>query len=71
MTANTDRGSATIYQFPAGGRAGLGMRAGLGIRRAELKSVENFAAPRIAKVAAGSAFYHEDALQDAEPARKI
>jgi len=71
MTANTDRGSATIYQCPAAGRARLGLLSGLAIRREEHKPADNFASPRIAKVAAGSAWYHEDALQDAEPARKI
>ena len=71
MTANSIQGAAKIYQFPAGGRAGLGMRTGLGIRRDELKPVENFAAPRLAKVAGGSAWYHEEALQAGERARTI
>ena len=35
-----------------------------------LKPVENFAASRIAKVASGSAWYHEEAVQRAERLRK-
>jgi hypothetical protein len=53
MTANSNRGSAKIYQFPAGGRAGRGDQA---------RPVENFAASRVARVACGSAWYHEEAL---------
>jgi hypothetical protein len=65
MTASSYRESATIYQFPKGGRAALGGR------RDEAKAVDNFAAPRIARVASGSAWYHEEAVQKAERARKI
>ena len=65
MTANSYGGSAKIYQFPAGGRAGLGSH------RDEARPVENFAASRIAKVASGSAWYHEEAVQSAERVRKI
>jgi hypothetical protein len=65
MTASSYRESAKIYQFPAGGRAAPGGR------RDETKPAENFAAPRIAKVASGGAWYHEDAVQKAERARKL
>ena len=65
MTASSNRQSATIYQFPKGGRATLGGR------RDVAKPVENFAATRIAKVALGGAWYHEEAVQSAERARKI
>jgi uncharacterized protein DUF2735 len=64
MTANSHRGSAKIYQFPAGGRAGLGSRADAA------RSVAEFAASRVAKVASGSAWYHEEAVQSAERAPK-
>jgi uncharacterized protein DUF2735 len=60
MTANSNRGSAKIYQFPAGGRAGL---AG---RNDAARPVAEFAPSRVAKVASGSAWYHEEAVQDAE-----
>lgn len=65
MTASSNRQSATIYQFPEGGRAALGAR------RDMAKPVENFAASRIAKVASGSAWYHEAAIQSAERERNI
>ena len=65
MTASSYRESAKIYQFPTGGRAALGGR------RDEAKLVENFAASRTAKVAPGGAWYHEEAVQTAERARKI
>jgi hypothetical protein len=65
MTANSHRGSATIYQFPSGGRAGLGSR------REETRPVEKFAGSRVAIVASGSAWYHEEAVQAAERVRKI
>ena len=64
MTANSNRGSAKIYQFPAGGRAGLGSRGD------EARPVENFAASRVARVACGSAWYHEEAVQSAERSPK-
>ena len=64
MTANSNRGAAKIYQFPAGGRAGLGSLGD------ETRPVENFAAPRLARVACGSAWYHEEAVQSAERAPK-
>ena len=65
MTASSDRESAKIYQFPSGGRAALGGR------RDEAKAVESIAAPRVARVASGAAWYHEEAVQNAERARKI
>lgn len=65
MTANSNQGSATIYQFPAGGRAGLVGRGD------EAREVEKFAAPRVARVTSGGAWYHEEAVQSAERARKI
>jgi uncharacterized protein DUF2735 len=64
MTANSHRGSAKIYQFPAGGRAGLGSRGDAA------RPVAEFAASRVAKVASGSAWYHEEAVQSAERAPK-
>ena len=65
MTTNFHRGSATIYQFPAKVRPD----------RDGAKTSENLAAPdlaslRVAHSAFGSAWYHEEAVQDAERARK-
>ena len=64
MTANSNRGSAKIYQFPPGGRAGLGIRGD------QARPVDNFAASRVARVACGSAWYHEEAVQSAERSPK-
>ena len=69
MTTSSDRQSATIYQFPVGGRAALGVRRD--VRRDQAVVVENFAVPRIARVAAGGAWYHEEAVQQADRARKV
>jgi uncharacterized protein DUF2735 len=65
MTASSYRESATIYHFPKGGRAALGGR------RDESKAAEPLAASRIARVAGGGAWYHEEAVQKAERARKL
>jgi hypothetical protein len=64
MTASSYLQSAKIYQFPTGGRAAL---AG---RRDETMPVENSVMPRIARVAAGGAWYHEEAVK-ADRARKM
>jgi hypothetical protein len=65
MTASSYRESATIYQFPKGGRAALGGR------RDEANTAEKLAVPRTARVTSGSAWYHEEAVQQAERARKM
>jgi hypothetical protein len=65
MTARSYRESATIYPFPKGGRAAPGGR------RDEASAAETFAASRIARVACGGAWYHEEAVQKAERARKM
>ena len=64
MTANSNRGSAKIYQFPAGGRAGFVGRGDAA------RPVEEFAASRVARVASGSAWYHEEAVRSTERAPK-
>jgi hypothetical protein len=64
MKANSVRGSATIYQFPVGGRAALGGHPH------EAKPSGRLAAVRLAKVAASGAWYHEEAMQEAQRARK-
>lgn len=60
MTTNQMRETATIYQFPVGGRAGLA-----GHREA----VHQAAAPADAIVCGGS-WYHEEAIRDAELPRQ-
>jgi Protein of unknown function (DUF2735) len=48
--------SAKIYQFPAGGRAGVGGRGDVMVR------AQSSVDPRLAKVAAGGAWYHDEAV---------
>jgi hypothetical protein len=62
MTTSSHRGSATIYQFPTR------VRADVGARRDATKSNETLAAPnlalaRMAQVACGGAWYHEEAVE--------
>ena len=62
MTANATEGTAKIYQFPKGGRAGLSSG------RYEATSTQELASTRVAWVACGSASYHEDAIREEEHA---
>jgi len=62
MTKSDYGGSAKIYQFPVRVRA-----AAVGHR--EEPSVD-VASSRVTKAAVGSGWYHEDAIQEAERARK-
>ena len=69
MTTNSYRGSAKIYQFPAR------VRPALGGRRAETEPTEDLSPPnlaslRVTQAAFGSAWYHEEAVQEAERASK-
>ncbi len=63
MTKSAEQNSATIYQFPAGGRSALGGR------RDVVKPAESLAAPRTVKVASGGSWYHEEAVEDARLGR--
>jgi hypothetical protein len=60
MTTSHFSGSAKIYQFPVGGRAAVNSR------RDEIKPATDIA-PSL--VTFGS-WYHEEAIQEAEKARK-
>ena len=60
MTSNHQRESARIYQFPVGGRAGLAGRY----------ETARQAAPRYNEIAVGGSWYHEEAIREAELARK-
>jgi Protein of unknown function (DUF2735) len=62
MTTNFDRGSATIYQFPVRGRFAESSRGD------ESNAAAN--APQVAKIVFGSGWYHDEAIQEAERARK-
>jgi hypothetical protein len=70
MTTSFHRGSAEICQFPAR------VRPAPGGHREEAKPGENPAAPnlasrRVANAAFGSAWYHEEAVQEAERTSKF
>ncbi|HVX79415.1 MAG TPA: DUF2735 domain-containing protein [Bradyrhizobium sp.] len=63
MATNLHRGSAKIYQFPAGGRAALGGR-----RYGENRSADDLAASPIAEAAdCSESWYHEAAIREAKP----
>jgi hypothetical protein len=53
-----DSGSATIIQFPARGRfAGS-------VERDDAKIASTSSLPRVAKIAVGGAWYHDQAIRD-------
>jgi len=62
MTTSHDRGSAEIYQFPRRGRFAVD-------RRDESKAT-SIASTRLATIAFSGSWYHEEAVQEAERARK-
>jgi hypothetical protein len=64
MTTNFDSGSATIYQFPARGRFAENVRG------EEANATANAGSPQVAKIVFGSGWYHDEAIQEAERARK-
>jgi hypothetical protein len=61
MNKNTDQGSARIYQFPRGGRAALGGR-----RYGEIATTPQ-PAPSIQPSISSGSWYHEEAIQEANP----
>ena len=62
MTANAPRESATIYQFPVGGRAGLAPRERLDKARGS---------ESLPTIIYGGSWYHDEAIREAaETARK-
>lgn len=64
MTTNVHRESAKIYTFPARGRFAAGA--------AQERTVtdKSWASTRVASAALGSAWYHEEAIREAELPRK-
>ncbi len=60
MTTNTSQASATIYTFPARGRFATNDK------REDTKPANTVTLPRFAKLVVGGAWYHEQAIQDAE-----
>jgi hypothetical protein len=63
-TSHEHRGSATIYEFPARGPFAMAARG------AESNATVSRLPPRAARVAYGSSWYHEEAVQDAERGKK-
>jgi hypothetical protein len=63
MTASAIGGTAKIYHFPKGGRAGLSGG------RYDAEPAKNVATSHVARVASGG-WYHEEAIREAERARK-
>ncbi len=62
MTSNSQRTTAKIYQFPAGGRASRLADARVGLSKADLfADMER----RAAKVVYGDSWYHDEAIQSA------
>lgn len=64
MTMTHDRPSAEIYQFPLRGRFATGSK------RDDSTSASGLASPRAAMTAFGGNWYHEEAIREAERARK-
>ncbi|WP_315780522.1 DUF2735 domain-containing protein [Bradyrhizobium sp. SZCCHNPS1003] len=61
MDTNVDEGSARIYQFPRGGRAGLAhSQSG--------SSPAPLIAPSIQPTIYSGSWYHDEAIQEAKPA---
>ena len=65
MTTSLNRGSAKIYQFPAGGRSATDRR-----RYEETRSATEVAFSRVSEVACSDAWYHEAAIQESNPVRE-
>ena len=65
MNTTSNHGSAKIYQFPAGGRAALGVR-----RREETKAAIDPGPSPVSEAACSGSWYHEAAIQDSKPARE-
>ena len=63
ITTGQNQGSATIYQFPAGGRAALGGR-----RYGEVRMARDLAA-EVETSACSESRYHQAAIDDAKPSR--
>jgi hypothetical protein len=63
MTTNSDRASAEIFQFPPRGRFAVADQS-------DEKPAMNAAASRVAKLAVGGAWYHDEAIAEAGDAQQ-
>jgi len=64
IDTHVNEGSATIYQFPAGGRAAL-----RGRRYGETKAATEFAAPAANLADCSGSWYHAAAIEESKPGR--
>jgi hypothetical protein len=64
MPRNVHHGSATILQFPSR------VRSLVGGNREDASAATNIASLRLANTSFGDAWYHEEAVREAEPPRK-
>jgi hypothetical protein len=69
MTKTFHAGPAKIYQFPVKTRSDIAARSGE-TKVSETLLTPNLAPVRVAKMTFGSAWYHEEAIQEAKAARK-
>jgi Protein of unknown function (DUF2735) len=69
MTKSFYAGSAKIYQFPAKMHPDLSSRSE-GTKTSEILRMPNLAPVRAGKTSFGSAWYHEEAIQEAKAASK-
>ena len=63
MNNGLNDGSATIYQFPVGGRAALGGRR---YGEAKPSTADHNSSPTIETICSDS-WYHQEAIDDAKP----
>jgi hypothetical protein len=65
MNTSLNHESARIYQFPAGGRAALGVG-----RSDETRSATVPDSPRVNETVCSDSWYHEAAIQESKPVRE-
>ena len=66
MDTSLNHGSATIYQFPVGGRSALA-----GHRYDQVKTAADLASSRVSETVYGGSWYHEAAIQESsKPVRE-
>jgi len=63
LNTGSSKGSATIYQFPTGGRAALGGKR-YGDAKADLA-----ATPRVNEALCSDSWYHQAAIEESKPGR--
>jgi Protein of unknown function (DUF2735) len=63
LNTDSSRGSAKIYQFPAGGRAALGGR------RYGDAMTDPANAPRVNEALCSDSWYHQAAIEESKPVR--